>query len=87
VRPDEREVAGLTCAEVMAALSDYADGDVPDDLRGRIEAHVAGCRQCERFGAGFVALLAAMRRQLAAPEPMEDEVVARLLAALTASAS
>jgi len=78
VRPDEREVAGLTCAQVMAALSDYAEGDVPADLRARVEAHVAGCRQCEQFGAGFTALLAGMRRELAAPDPVDDEVVARL---------
>ncbi|MCC6988911.1 MAG: zf-HC2 domain-containing protein [Acidobacteria bacterium] len=78
MRPDEREVAGLTCAQVMAALSDYAEGEVPADLRARIEAHVAGCRQCERFGAGFVALLAGMRRQLATPDPVDDDMVARL---------
>lgn len=78
MRPDEREVAGLTCAQVMAALSDYADGDVPADLRARIEAHVAGCRQCEQFGAGFTALLAGMRRELAPPDPLDDDVAARL---------
>jgi hypothetical protein len=78
VRPDEREVAGLTCAQVMHALSDYAEGDVPADLRARIEAHVAGCRQCEQFGSGFTALLAGMRRALATPDPLDDDVVARL---------
>lgn len=84
MRPDEREVAGLTCAAVMDALSDYAEGDVPAALRARIEAHVAGCRRCEQFGAGFTALLAGMRRQLAAPEPLDDDVVARLRRVLTA---
>jgi predicted anti-sigma-YlaC factor YlaD len=87
VRPDEREVAGLTCAEVMHALSDYAEGDVPADLRVRIEAHVAGCRQCEEFGAAFTALLAGMRRQLATPDVVDDDVVARVRRAITASAS
>jgi anti-sigma factor RsiW len=53
----------------MHALSDYAEGDVPADLRARIEAHVAGCRQCEQFGSGFTALLAGMRRALATPDP------------------
>lgn len=78
MRPDEREVAGLTCSEVMQALSDVVDGDVPAALGARIEAHVAGCRQCEQFGAGFLALLAGMRRQLAAPEALDDDVVARV---------
>jgi hypothetical protein len=62
----------------MHALSDYAEGDVPADLRARIEAHVAGCRQCEQFGSGFTALLAGMRRALATPDPLDDGVVARL---------
>ncbi len=87
MRPDDREVAGLTCAQVMRALSDYAEGDVPADLRARIEAHVAGCRQCEQFGAAFTALLSGMRRQLAAPDPVDDDVVARVRRAITASAS
>ena len=87
MRPDEREVAGLTCAQVMHALSDYAEGDVPADLRARIETHVAGCRQCEQFGAGFAALLAGMRRQLAAPDVVDDDVVARVRRAIIASAS
>lgn len=84
MRPDEREVAGLTCAQVMHALSDYAEGDVPVDLRVRIEAHVACCRQCERFGAGFFALLAGMRRELATPDPVDEDVVARLRRVFTA---
>lgn len=87
MRPDEREVAGLTCGQVLAGLSDYLDGDLPPARRQGIEAHVAGCRQCERFGAGFAALLAAMRRQLAVPEALDDALVARVRAAIAASAS
>ncbi len=86
MRPDEREVAGLTCAQVMAALSDYAEGDVPADVRERIEAHVAGCRQCEQFGAAFTVLLAGMRRELATPDPVEDDVVMRLRRVVATSA-
>ncbi len=87
MRPDEREVAGMTCSQVMAALSDYAAGEVPADLRARIEGHVAACRQCARFGAGFVALLDGMRRHLAPPDPLDGGAVARVKAAVTSSAS
>jgi anti-sigma factor RsiW len=83
VRPDEREVAGLTCSQVMAALSDYADGDAPPDLRVRIEAHVAGCGQCAAFGGDFVALLAAMRRQLGPAGDAPADVLARVRAAIS----
>jgi predicted anti-sigma-YlaC factor YlaD len=74
----ERDRTGLTCAQVMHALSDYTDNTVPPNLRVRIDAHLSGCRRCEQFGAGFVALLAGMRRQLAAPDPVGDDVVARV---------
>lgn len=78
MRPDEREVAGLTCSAVMAELSHYVDGDVPDDLRARIEAHVGQCQVCERFGTGFSRLLAGMRRHLSEPEPVPGDVLDRL---------
>jgi len=78
VRPDEREVAGLTCSAVMAALSQYMDGEVPEDVRVRIEDHVGRCRECERFGADFSRLLAGMRRHLSAPDPVPVEVLDRL---------
>jgi anti-sigma factor RsiW len=76
-------VAGLTCSQVMAALSDYADGDAPPDLRVRIEAHVAGCGQCAAFGGDFVALLAAMRRQLGPAGDAPADVLARVRAAIS----
>jgi predicted anti-sigma-YlaC factor YlaD len=84
VRPDEREVAGLTCSAVMSALSEYVDGELPAELVARVEAHVAECRQCEQFGAGFARLLNAMRRQMAEPEPVTHEMLARLRVALRA---
>jgi anti-sigma factor RsiW len=82
VRPDEREVAGLTCSAVMTALSEYVDGELSLALRQQVEAHVAQCRLCERFGADFSRLLDAMRRQLAAPELVETAVLDRLRAVL-----
>jgi predicted anti-sigma-YlaC factor YlaD len=85
VQPDERTVR-LTCAEVLAALSEYVDGAVPAELAAGIEAHVAGCQGCAAFGRGFAVLLAAMRRQLAAPEPVPAEVATRLRVSLERAA-
>ena len=47
MRPDEREVAGLTCGQVMAVLSDVVDGAIAPALGARVEAHVAGCARCQ----------------------------------------
>lgn len=80
--PDERSVAGLTCSAVMAGLSEFVDGDMPAEMAGRIEAHVAECRQCERFGRDFSRLLDAMRRHLSLPDPLPDDVGGRLRASL-----
>jgi hypothetical protein len=45
-----RVVAGIRCIEVLELLSDYLDGDVSQESKERIEAHLRGCDQCERFG-------------------------------------
>lgn len=82
MRPSEREVAGLTCSAVMAALSDFVDGELAQDLRAPIEAHVAACDWCERFGAGFVQMLTAMRRHMATPDPVPAAVLDRLRGAI-----
>lgn len=78
MRPDEREVAGLTCSAVMSVLSEYLDRELPPARREQVEAHVAECRQCEQFGAYFQRLLQAMRRQMAEPEPVGAGVLERL---------
>jgi predicted anti-sigma-YlaC factor YlaD len=82
VRPDEREVAGLTCGQVMAVLSDVIDGGIAPAVAVQVEAHVAGCGQCARFGQQFVALLTTMREQLARPDEVPADVLARVRAAL-----
>lgn len=86
MRPHDQEFAGLTCAAVMDALSTYVDGDsdLGRDMAARVEAHVAQCRQCERFGAGFVALLQTMRTRLRDATPLPDDVAGRLREKLSA---
>ena len=82
MRPDEREVAGLTCGQVMAVLGDVVDGGVAPALGAQVEAHVAGCGQCARFGQQFVTLLQTMRHQLSCPDQAPAEVLARVRAVI-----
>lgn len=58
----ERTVAGLRCSEVLAKLSDYLDGEASDSDRSQIDAHLAGCDWCERFGGEFAGAVNALRR-------------------------
>lgn len=60
----ERLVAGLRCGEVLAELSEYIDGQLPQGRRVQIESHLRGCANCERFGGQFGAAVAALRRTL-----------------------
>jgi|GEM_PF-323404 len=77
-----QHIAGLWCDEVLAVLSDYVDGVLDDATRAQVEAHVQECDECARFGADFAAMVGAIRAQLASPPTVDDDVSARLFAAL-----
>lgn len=77
--PDlERTVAGLSCRDVLARLSDYLDGDLPAAQRAQVEAHLAGCDWCERFGGRMGRVVEGLRGALGAPEGPDDRVRAAL---------
>lgn len=77
-----RMVAGITCGEVLAELSEYLSGDLESDRRGQLEAHVAGCDVCAQFGGRFGELVARLRSELLGVSPIPAEVVDRLAARL-----
>lgn len=78
--PGERLVGGLTCSQVLADLSAYLDGELDAARKEQVESHVSGCQNCATFGASFGSLLAAVRSHLQAPDPLPDDVAARLRA-------
>ena len=82
-KPPERLVAGLKCGEVLAALSDFVDGEIPSTMREKILAHLRGCKWCEKFGGRFSRIIDTLRRELARPEPLDHGVAARLRARLS----
>lgn len=80
----ERRVAGLLCSEVLAELSEYLEGELPAARVAQIEAHLAGCDWCERFGREFASTVAELRSRLKEPEPLSAELEAKLAAQLKA---
>lgn len=60
-----KNVGGLDCFEVLAQLSDYLDGELSNGDKAKIEAHLAGCAECTRFGGEFGAVVKALRARLA----------------------
>lgn len=86
-KPDmDRTVAGVACRQVLAVLSDYVDGELASEEVRRVEAHLRGCDQCERFGGAFGRLVAGLRQELAAAGPMDPAVSDRLRSRLTEGA-
>jgi len=75
---EERVVAGLSCGQVLAVLSDFLDGELAAAERQHVIEHLHGCDWCERFGGRFSEVVGALRRELAAPAPLNAEVAARL---------
>lgn len=75
----DREVAGMRCQEVLEHLSDFLDGDLTPDEVARVVGHLAGCDNCERFGAEIAAMVRAARALAdEAPEGDVDALVDRL---------
>ncbi len=72
-------VAGVRCREVLADLSAYVDGELTAARVGELQAHLAGCDRCSRFGGDVVRLLGALRSGLREPEPGPDVVEAVLM--------
>ena len=79
---NEKIIAGLSCGDVLARLSDYVDGELPAPERARVEEHLRGCDGCARFGGAFGATVRALRAHLRAPGELPAEVKERLRRAL-----
>lgn len=58
------EIAGITCSQVIDVLSDHVDGELADEVRARVEAHVAACSNCERFGGVFAEVIRGLRASI-----------------------
>ena len=83
IRPrDEKVIAGLSCGDVLAVLSDYLDGDLPPASRQQVEDHLRGCEGCTRFGGEFTATVHALRAHLAQAARVPPGVLDRLRVAL-----
>ena len=81
--PDpDRVVAGIRCRKVLALLSDYLDGDLPESRVDQILDHVAGCDWCEQFGGRFADTVRRLRLTLKDAPPIPEDVADRLSARL-----
>lgn len=83
IRPrDEKVIAGLSCGDVLALLSDYLDGDLAGGARAQVEDHLRGCEGCARFGGEFKVTVQALRAHLRRAPAVPPGVLDRLRVAL-----
>ncbi len=70
----------ITCRELVELLIDFVSGELDDDRRLRIEAHLRCCGPCEAYLETY-RITIQMTRQLP-PVPLPPQLVERLRAAL-----
>ncbi len=75
----ERTVCGLQCSEVLELLSDYLDQELEAAKVERVEGHLLGCPNCERFGKNFGSMVVSLRKDAAMSEMLDPGFLARLL--------
>jgi anti-sigma factor RsiW len=74
-------VAGVRCREVLADLSDYLDGALAPARVEELQAHLAVCSNCARFG-GHIARTLDTLRQVSVPA--EHDVAASVMTRILA---
>ena len=74
----QREIAGIRCIEVLNRLSEYLDGELPEEVRAAIDRHLETCGQCESFGLRFTATIQALRKEMATADPVGGEAAGRI---------
>lgn len=69
-----------TCEEIFAVLSEYIDGELPEELCAAIQAHNGNCPPCQAFVETFTKTIELVRKQPAEPLPpaVKDELAAAL---------
>ncbi len=78
----DRTVGGICCSEVLELLTEYVDGELDVTAVEKIENHLLGCPNCERFGRNFGAMVVSLRQESEKSEAVQLDVMARLLSEL-----
>lgn len=81
--PDlDRLVAGLRCRDVLADLSEYLDGNLGAERVAAIQAHLAECDNCARFGGNVAEIVTALRSEGTRAPRLDDSALGTLRARL-----
>jgi anti-sigma factor RsiW len=61
----------IVCKTGVDLLMDYLEGLMPDEMRAKLDSHVAGCDRCSAFVASYLATPRILRDATAASMPRE----------------
>ena len=70
----------ITCHDVEKLYGDYVEGDLPRTLKGRVDAHIEECGECQEFVRSYQ-LTIKLARELK-NKPMPEGAKRRLREAL-----
>jgi anti-sigma factor (TIGR02949 family) len=65
------------CRQLLNSLSDYVDGDLPQELCDEIELHMKDCENC-RIVVDTLSKTVSLYRTTSAPTPVPEDVRQRL---------
>jgi len=74
----------INCADFMAEIGNYLEGDVAADIRARIEGHLAHCQTCQivydsvRKTVKILTECGSFDLPETASKPMSENVMARI---------
>jgi anti-sigma factor RsiW len=65
----------LACKEIVELITAYLDGALPDDLRTRVDQHLATCDGCQNVLAQWRTVIALAGRLTEADVENADELI------------
>ncbi len=78
----------MTCKELIHMLSEYVDGELPEELRAELDRHLSVCPPCQHYLASFKQTIHAGRLlNDAAPAQMPEALVQAIIKAQSAAAT
>ena len=66
-----------SCREVLQVLTEYLEGDLPNDDEQEFEHHMVGCRPCDAFFRTYKCS-SDMAREALRPDDIPDELKERV---------
>ena len=72
----------MNCREVSQFLSEFVAGELPAEVVGEFDVHLAKCHTCVEFMAQYRATIAASRGAFEMPCDVPDELVEAIMKAL-----